>query len=84
MANEAMQMSAAGRTALREREHAVLSYCNDAANNALMESARSHTGAHAPTTNYDALSPKPMFSSSWQRGWPPPRRPCGAKCLSTS
>lgn len=33
MANETMQMSAAGRTALRERERAVLSYYNDAANN---------------------------------------------------
>lgn len=33
MANEPMQMSAAGLAALREREHAVLRYHNDVANN---------------------------------------------------
>ena len=33
MANEHMQMSAAGLAALREREHAVLRYYNDVANN---------------------------------------------------
>lgn len=33
MANEAMRMSASGMAALRQREHAVLKYYNDAANN---------------------------------------------------
>jgi Lysozyme inhibitor LprI len=33
MPNETMQMSPSGRTALRQRERAVLSYYNDAANN---------------------------------------------------
>jgi lysozyme len=33
MPNETMQMSPGGRTALRQRERAVLSYYNDAANN---------------------------------------------------
>lgn len=55
MANETMRMSASGLSALRQREHAVLRYYNDAANNCSYGVGT--LAHHGPCTSEELLRP---------------------------